>query len=256
MSVYGEWQKTTRDRFQKARDLESKIKKWDETAIDGTCTTGVFIFIVIAIGVAGIWFWLTAVLSEPYWGIVFAADDAGVILAPHWFTGVRRGWKPIALRQEVDAVETALKAIDGFNNPPCQIQPMFEMGGEEKKVPVGARAFVRFPDGPQEFLGVQFQVSLNDVQGTKYPYLYAVLVAKKEFGLFKDHLDGIQASARSENLTIESSTEKDVEVVVIRQPTTKNSGYHTKDPVIRRIAKFAWGNTAHILTTAEGMTRA
>lgn len=162
VSVDGEWQKTTRDRFQKVRDLETKVKKWDETAIDGTCTTGAFSFIAIAVGVAAIWFLLTTILVEPYWAIVFAAD-AAVILMPHWFTGVRRGWKPIALRQEVDAVETALELIEGFTEPPCQIQPMFEMGGQENKVPVGARAFVRFPDGPEKFLGVQFQVSLNDV---------------------------------------------------------------------------------------------
>lgn len=254
VSVSGEWQKTTRDRFQKVRDLETNIKKWDETAIDVTSTRGVFSFIIIAIGVAAI-FGLTATLVEPYWAFVFVAD-AAIILVPHWFTGVRRGWKPVALRQEVDAVETALEAIEGFNEPPCQIQPMFEMGGQEKNVPMGARAFVRFPDGPEEFLGVQFQVSLNDVQGTKFPYLYAVLVAKKGFGLFKNHLDKIRALARSEKLTVETSTEEDVEVVVIRQPTTKQTGYHTKDRAIRRIARFAWSNTARILATVEAVPRA
>ena len=254
VSVYGEWQKTTRDRFQKVRVLETKVKKWDETAIDGTCIRGVFFFFVIAIGVVAIGSLLAAIMVEPYWAIVFVAD-AAVILMPHWFTGVRRGWKPVALRQEVDAVETALEAIEDFEEPPCQIQPMFEMGGEEKKVPVGARAFVRFPDGPENFLGVQFQVSLNDVQGTKYPYLYAVLVAKNTFGLFKDHLAEIKTRALREQLTVETATEEEVEVVVIRQKTTKNSGYHTKDRAIRRIAQFAWGNTARILSAAETVPR-
>ena len=254
VSVSGEWQKTTRDRFQKTRDLEKQVKKWDETAIDGTCVTGVFSFIAVALGVAGVWFLLNVILMEPHWAIVFPADAAAILL-PHWFTGVRRGWKPVALRQEVDAVETALEAIEGFDEPPCQIQPMFEMGGREKKVPVGARAFVRFPDGPEAFLGVQFQVSLNDVQGTKFPYLYAVLVAKKGFGLLEDHLARIQAGA-SDELTVETSTEEDVDVVVIRQTTTKKTGYHTKDRAIRRIAGFAWDCTAEILSESGAAPRA
>lgn len=254
VTTHGEWQKTTRDRFQRARDLEEKIKKWDEAAIDGTNTIGVFTFLAVAFGVAGVWFWLGHIMDQPHWAIVFAVD-AGVLLLPHWFTGLRRGWKPVSLRQEVDAVETALNAIEHYGEPPCQIQPMFEMGGADKTAPVGARAFVRFPDAPEDFLGLQFQVSVNDVQGTKYPYLYAVLVAKQNFGLIVKHADSIRARGQFENLTIETNVEDDVEVIVIRQPTTKTSGYHTKDRVVRHIARFAWDCATEILA-AETVSQA
>lgn len=55
---------------------------------------------------------------------------------------------------------------------------------------------------------------------------------------------------------METSTEEDVEVVVIRQTTTKKTGYHTKDRAICAIAGFAWDRAAHILATAEAVPRA
>ena len=147
------------------------------------------------------------------------------------------------------SLEAGLQAIERFEDPPCQIQPMFQLAGSGKnRTPVAARVFIRFPDGPEDFLGLQFQVALNDVQGTKYPYLYAVIVAKKPFGLLQNHMQAISSAAQS--LTVEPSREEDVEVIVIRQTTTKQSGYHTDAAAARRIAHFAWQSAARILLTA------
>lgn len=69
------------------------------------------------------------------------------------------------------------------------------------------------------------------------------------------YVAGIEAGA-DEGLTVETSTEEDVEVVAIRQTTTKKTGYHTKDRAIRRIAGFAWDCTAQILGTTGAVPRA
>ncbi|MFV1965020.1 MAG: hypothetical protein ACC628_06325 [Pirellulaceae bacterium] len=174
----GDWEKTTRDRFRQVRELEKKVRSWDETFADCTCVTGLVCLAALAATVAFVTFLLNSQAGTRSWAPVFAID-AAVLLLPHWVTGTRRGWKPVTLRQHIDSVEAALKAIESFSDPPCQIQPMLNMAGKgDKRVPIEARAFIRFPDGPEEFLGLQFQVSVNDVQGTKYPYLYAVIVAR------------------------------------------------------------------------------
>ncbi|MFV1965019.1 MAG: hypothetical protein ACC628_06320 [Pirellulaceae bacterium] len=49
------------------------------------------------------------------------------------------------------------------------------------------------------------------------------------------------------NLTVEGTPENDVGVIVIRQHTTKTSGYHTKPKAIARIARAAWRSVAEIL---------
>jgi hypothetical protein len=271
MNKRPEWEKTTRDRFQKTRQIEQQVKRWDESFTDLTCVSGAvgLALVLMASGVIWIVIWTQPMLR--FWAPVWVAD-AAVLLLPHWITGTRRGWRPIALRQQIDALETALKVLEKYESPPCQIQPMFEMVGEKKqRVPRAARVFVRFPDGPDEFLGIQFQVALNNVQGTNYPYLYAVIVARPEFGLLTDYLPKVQATLESRQartatgwldrlrakrpgkLTVESNRESEVDVIVIRQTTTKNSGYHTDGMAIARIAHAAWQGTARILELATAV---
>lgn len=245
------WEKTTRDRFTRMRALEKEVQKWDESFTDLTCVSGVAALFLVGTFVAVTSLTLASQDTSGTWMPVFVAD-AVVLLAPHWITGTRRGWRPIALRQTVDALEKALQAIDHYDTPPSEIQPLFEMAaGAERRMPTSARVFIRFPEGPDELLGLQFQVSLNNVQGTNYPYLYAVLVADKKLDLIDQFLTHItrkinnvdrtaQGRRKKGKLTIEASREDDVDVIVIRQHTTKRSGYHTKPAAIRRIARAAW----------------
>jgi hypothetical protein len=243
----GDWEKTTRDRFQEIRKLESQVKRWDQTFADLTCVPGVLCLIGLGGAVALVWYLLQATESTRFWGPVFLAD-AIVLLVPHWVTGTRRGWRPTELVQQVESLQTAMMVLDHYDDPPCQIQPMFQLAGRDSnRTPIAARVFVRFPDGPEDLMGVQFQVALNDVQGTKYPYLYAVIIAKKSFGLLEEHLRAVQRLAPG--LKVEPSRESDVEVVVIRRPTTKTSGYHTEARMIRRIAQRTWQAVSHIMAT-------
>lgn len=262
---HAEWEKTTRDRFAEVRSLERRVKRWDETFTDVTCVTGFVCLLMVA---GAVWLVATAIGAATgqsgTWAMLFICD-AAVLILPHWLTGTRRGWRPAALSQQIGALEIAMRTVDRFKDPPCQVQPMFEMAGKgDKRSPHNARVFVRFPDGPEDFLGIQFQVAINNVQGTNYPYLYAVIVAKKPFQLISKHLLQIQRFVESANgpapsgwqsllgldgegrLLVETSREKDVDVVIIRQKTTKNSGYHTEPPVIRRIAKVTWSVAARL----------
>ena len=214
----GDWEKSTREQFREVFELDKKVRSWDETAIDLTCKLGFLVFIVLAIVVLIV----TGVLTNlgpagRHFAPIFLAD-AAVLLIPHFVTGVRRGWRPTALREIVGSLEVAMHTIDRYEEPACQIQPMFQVEGEgDQQKPLDARVFIRFPDADESFFGLQFQVSLNEVQGTNYPYLYAVLVAKKEFGL-GDHIAVARRAAHG--MTVELGLESDVDVIVIRRPTT------------------------------------
>lgn len=241
----GTWEKTTRDRFREVREMEKRVNQWDETFADVTCLQGLVFLVMVGGVIALVVFMLSQSTAMEHWAIVFAVD-AGVLLLPHWFTGTRRAWRPVSLKQQIDSLETALAVIERQQSLPCQIQPMFQMAGQgDRRTPVAVRVFIRFPDGPEDFLGLQFQVSINDVQGTKHPYLYAVVVARKSFHLLSQHL--AETRKICTGLTVEQSQEEDVEVIVIRQKTTKTSGYQTKPTAITRIATAAWNSTAHML---------
>jgi hypothetical protein len=65
----------------------------------------------------------------------------------------------------------------------------------------------------------------HEVNGTSYPYFYVVLVAKKSFGLG----DAFNKFIPPAKIIKEFKIEGDVEILVIRQATTKTSGDHTGD---------------------------
>lgn len=235
----GEWEKTTLDRFRAARRLENDAQSWDQTFIDVTCVAGCF-SLVCLVGLTVLMILvLNSSVATRFWAPVLPADIAALVL-PHWLTGLRIAWRPVSLSQQIDAIENALGVVERYREPPCQIQPMFEMTGTEaKRVPIRARVLVRFPDGPKDFLGLQFQVAINNVQGARYPYLYAVLIARKAFGInerSKTMIDG----GVTRGLIVEEKSETDVDVIVIRQKTTKTTGYHTEPTAIRKIAEYAW----------------
>ena len=241
----GDWERTSLGRLTEVSLLEDQISGWDETFADITSWTGaLFLCFLIVMPVGIVWVWLIERWGGESVGNLFLLD-AVILIVPHWLTGLRRKWRPVAIRETVDSLTVALAALQRYEKPPSQIQPLFLMAGEGKaRVPVDARAFIRFPDGPEKFLGMQIQVSINAVQGTNYPYLYAVLVAKQGFGLLDQHLDQVREAAW--NLTVEGSREKDVEVIVIRQHTTSTSGYHTGPIVCEQIVRVAWECSARI----------
>jgi len=235
----GEWEKTTRDRFQEVSKLERSMWRWDQSFVDITCPLGFLTLAALALAGLVVFSFLVMQYGTRDWAPVFAAD-AVVLLLPHWIIGTRRTWRPAALRQQIEALETALERMTAFKIAPFEAHPMFQMAGEgSKRVPVSARVFVRFTKAPEDFLGMQLQVAINNVQGTKYPYLYAVLIAKQSFGLLDPkRLDFVRQ--RVGGLTVESKRESDTHVIVLRQTTTRRSGYHTKTGAIREITEAAW----------------
>ncbi len=81
-------------------------------------------------------------------------------------------------------------------------------------------------------MGLYAQIALNNVQGTDYPYFYVVLVAKDGSNLLSPYFNKL---AIPDGIIKEMKKENDVEIIVIRQETTKNSGYYTNAKAIARI---------------------
>lgn len=211
-----EWERVEPSRLEELIQLDRRIRKWDRSALDVTNVPGGFVFMVLAGGFA-----IVAVSSEGLPRIL--AIDGALLLLPHWITGVRRVLtrprlvvKAATVRQVLDAAQGRLKKH--------QVHVMMLLKGTGKiKVPDDVKFKVDIYGHHPDFLGLYGQVVTNEVQGSSYPYFYVVLVARKGFGLPEVG----RRHVRPSGITVEINTESEVEVLVIRQKTTKKSGYHT-----------------------------
>ena len=123
------------------------------------------------------------------------------------------------VRKMEEFFQTIRKDDEHFN--PALLLMSNETG---KSVPIDCRFSITCDGMPANLYGIQAQINLNDVQGTYYPYFYCVIAAKRGFGLAKfAHMVPVPKS-----IVISHEADDDAEVIVIRQHTTKTSGYHTK----------------------------
>jgi hypothetical protein len=218
-----EWERVERSRLADIRELHTRMRRWDQSLLDVTNTRGLLVFLVLAAGGA---FLAYRIGGLPRILIV----DAMVLLLPHWITGVRSILTLPKLMVRVKLIEALL---EGFEERPGghRVQLLMLLRGSKHKIPDDVKFKVDVEDHPPDFLGLYGQVVINEVQGKAYPYFYVVLVARRDFGL-KALEDSYEPPS---NRVVELKRQDEVEVLVLRQRTTKTSGYHTSSSSARSI---------------------
>lgn len=268
------WRPVGRADVERILEVNRKQRSWDNDAIDITSPLGCLaaIGIFLALGAAaflvvtvGAVFPGGGILSPPARshshpselilnevvsfvmprsgsakpGVGFLVVNAAIMLAPFWITGVRRFLKNDRLvlkAQMLVAIEEQFKQAAPAEGEEFQYQLLTDTALDGKsEVPRDVKAMVHFKKASPDFLGLQMQININSVQGSDYPYFYCVLVAKESFEGFRNKL--VDSSPRE--IVVENKSQNDVNVIVIRQRTTRNSGYHTKPKDAARIFAFA-----------------
>ena len=229
-----DWRSADRKELDQVLEISRKTKKWDQSLLDITCPLG--LFGLIAAGAAVILveiFILNAARSE--WLARVWLVDCVVLLLPHWVTGVRRMLTNAPLVVKIEHLLAIMDEWERAKREGEAMSPQMEViSGKGGELPKDAKLLLRFTQAGDDFLGLQVQCNLNNVQGTDYPYLYCVLVARPPFGLLKRPFPSTPS-----NITVEPRQEKDVQIIVIRQYTTKTSGYHTNSGACLNLFRFA-----------------
>jgi hypothetical protein len=222
-----EWEKVDESKLLEAEQLARKIKGWkkrrsifDSSSNLGGCLLVILIIIIVfgTLMFAGV---------EENFALLALGMDAGILLFPHWLTGKYSIFSHPKLLVKIKVIKTLL---DDFKDrlQDHQVEYFMLLKGKESKVPDDVKFCVKIQDQHPDFLGLYAQIVLN--RGI-YPYFYVVLVTKKGYGLreaFKEY-------SPPGGITKEYPVEKDVDVLVIRQVTTKTSGYHTGNSTVREI---------------------
>lgn len=230
------WKPVPIEKIRELEELRKRAKRWDRDAYEASNPLGCLILVLLNVAIVAVAVVLGAVAGDARVGGIIAVD-ALVILWAFWLTGMRRLLKlpnlAIRARLVLDLHERFRKlAKEGE-----VFQPALRLarGREGGTVPTDVRFSVRFPGSPEGFYGVQAQINLNVVQGTSYPYFYCVLAAKPGFGLAA-HRDRISLA---DKVICEYQQSDGAEVLVIRQKTSKTSGYHTDPKACERILSTA-----------------
>ncbi len=220
------WKTVSIEKVKEIEELRKKNIKWDRDALDISSWLGVLSLILIG-GVALAGALILGELAKDLRVTTILAIDIAIVMIPLWFSGMRFIMKQPNLAIKVKMILWLQEIFQDLKRKGEEFRPalMLSRGKDGKTVPDDARFSVAFPDSPEGFYGLQAQINLNVVQGTSYPYFYCVLAAKPGFGLSK-YREQIKLEKK---IICEYQEDTRAEVLVIRQYTTRKSGYHTKE---------------------------
>lgn len=241
-SAENEWVKTDSKRLDDILSINKKARRWDMNNMDITNAAGFFILLLVILGIVAVSVLLPSSLTQT---IIFL--NALVLFVPHWLTGVRRITTTPKLVKKIKIYKNVLDTFKReLENE--DVDFLVYVRGNEEKLPRDVKMKVKFNNQPEGFLGMYAQISMNDVDGTHYPYFYVVLVAKQKSNMLGKHSNNLRLPVR---VISEYKVEGDVEILVIRQYTTKKSGYHTRPQAIVNIFDAGLKNAKSILNNKQ-----
>ena len=231
--------KNSIDKIREIETVRQKSKAWDRDSLDVTNALGCAVFLLLmAFGA------LLCIMVGFFAGnlnvTLIMLIDFLVLVIPFYFTGVRWALKQGNLAIKVKLLLKLHEYFEGNRIESETFVPMLLLAREngDTSVPVDVKFQIRYKGlPPDRFYGLQSTVNINLVQGTSYAYFYCVLVARSGFGLKKYQRD----VKESKRVMCEYDAQADADVLVIRHPTTKTSGYYTDDSACMEILSSAMG---------------
>lgn len=220
------WKTVPTEKVREIEELRKKSKIWDRDALDISSWLGVLSLIMFG-GLALIGAWILGKMADDMRVTAILAIDIAIMVIPLWFSGMRFIMKQPNLAIKVRLILWLHSVFEDLKKEGEEFRPalLLSRGRDDKTIPDDVRFSVAFPDSPEGFYGLQAQINLNVVQGASYPYFYCVLAAEPGFGLIK-YKEKIQLAKK---VICEYQEDSRAEVLVIRQFTTRKSGYHTKE---------------------------
>jgi hypothetical protein len=242
------WAPVEDEWLERVDELEKRGARWDTTPWDISNGTGCLALLGLLLALTAVALALgTAVGPDALFRVAVAVP---LLFVPLWLNGMRTTWNPSELRKKGEALAVARAAIEGAGAKEFDLVPLLALReGRRGRYPVDARFMARpaREDG-SGFLGVQFQVAMNNVQGTDYPYLYAVVLGKDDFR-FPIGPDRVREAGL--DLVLENGRSEGVRYRVVRQHADRSGGWHTEPEHIRGIvgaalnrAREAWRENA------------
>jgi len=219
------WVQVNMEKLREVDEFNAKLSNWDKDGLDISNGTGFLVFVLAGFGILLASILLRIMNVAESVRSIFVADAIFLIL-PIWFNGLRQITKQDLLCMKTNLARKMEEFFQTIRKDGEHFKPALLLNPDKdgKSIPADCRFTITSDGMPADLYGIQAQINLNDVQGTFYPYFYCVIAAKRGFGLARF----AQMVPVPKSIIISHEADEDAEVIVIRQHTTKNSGYHTK----------------------------
>jgi len=278
ITARGDWQTVTVEEVDRARKLlasTSRVRSEGSTAGVGCLTAFLSLLIglvlFVAVDTANVTGLLLPVLRGGPVSLPFVLDALTFAIVI-WLSGRPAAWEPPDLRTKLDQIGMILAIRK--DNPQLEFLPSLQLATTKNgNVPVDVKLLVKIKDADPNFMGIQVQVSFNQVQGRSLPYTYCVLLARPEFeltkrtqmieqpprggfpvgflGLFADDNSKRESHfARFHGSLIELKREGEVDIAVVRQDTSEPEGYTTSPNQALEVFSDAYVLAKQMLETA------
>jgi hypothetical protein len=219
------WERANETAYDDIKKLRKKMFWWDLSLFDVSNIIGGIAFtigVIIALFVFA--------LNYEYDLTRMIVINCGVLFLPHWLSGMRSVVKNDSLLLKIKVIRQLLKTMDGELSD-CKVDYYLQLIGKEKRAPKDTKIMIKLANASEGFMGISGQLAVNSISSTLYPYFYVVLLAKKGFKL-AEKLKDFTVSKKD---VLEFSINDDVEILVLRQHTTRTSGYTTSAKDAQRI---------------------
>ncbi|MDH5638077.1 MAG: hypothetical protein OEZ04_06265, partial [Nitrospinota bacterium] len=166
--------------------------------------------------------------------------QSSLLLTVFFFTNAK-AWEPDVIMSKKDLfIRERDRILEKWVALGPVVQPMLLLDEGDKYLvtPEDIKLFVTFDGAPEDFIGVQAQITFN----MNKPYLYCVILAKDAF----EPMNGYTPSPESK-IVFEKGEDKNIRYLVVRQYTTRDSGYSTNDKQADRVVDIAMGVVADLL---------
>lgn len=230
------WAPAEEDWLERVRKHEGRGRRWDASPYDLSSPLGFFALVGVALVLAVPLAWLAGTAGVGA-GARFLYGAAALLL-PLWLNGMRTTWNPSELLKKGESLEAALRTVEehGEGFEPVPMLALRE--GRRGKYPVDAKLMLRpVREDGSGFLGVQVQVAMNNVKGTDYPYLYAVVLGEPGFRL--PRAAALRSPADGRPLVYEKGEGNGAVFLVVRQHADRLGGWHTEAEDVHRIVWVA-----------------
>lgn len=230
-----EWKTVTLEQWRRVNELKKNCSKWQSSISNINSFPGAVLLIAV---IASVFILAAFVIDEDEMMFFMIVGNILAVYLPVLITGSLKAWSPPGIDIKIKALENIIYAFNNLDSAELELNPMLGLvavKGKEGMMPVDAKLMLKFKNAPAGFYGVQVQCSLNDVSGTKYPYLYCVILTAPDFP--KD--PGKLPRPVTKNITFEPSSSAEAKLLVIRQKTSKTSGYHTDASTQVKIVRTA-----------------